>query len=60
VISDEEVLALFRHRRLMRRGIGWVDAALLASALVGSATLWTIDRPLAAVAAELKIAPNLP
>ncbi len=28
-----------RPRRLMRRGIGWIDAHLLASALVSSAAL---------------------
>jgi hypothetical protein len=38
-----------------RRGIGWIDAHLLASALVGHLKLWTADSPLATVATELGI-----
>ena len=52
----EEVLMLVRRRRLMRRGIGWVDAHLLASALLASATLWSLDGDLASVAADLDVA----
>ena len=33
VVPDAEVLALLERRRLFGRGIGWVDAHLLASAL---------------------------
>jgi predicted nucleic acid-binding protein len=51
--SDEEVIAFISARRLMGRGIGWVDAHLLASlALTPGATLWTSDRRLAAIAVE--------
>jgi hypothetical protein len=44
-----------RDRRLIRRGIGWIDAHLLASALVSSARLWSADRHLAAAAADLRV-----
>lgn len=53
MVSHEEVLDLVRRRRLMRRGIGWVDAHLLASALTSSAVLWSIDADLSAAAADL-------
>lgn len=53
VIAHEEVLEFVRRRKLARRGIGWVDAHLLASALASSAALWSSDAPLAAAAAEL-------
>ena len=56
VVSHDEVLAFVRRRPLARRGIGWVDAHLLASALTLPATLWTIDRGLSAVAVDLKVA----
>lgn len=58
VASHEEVLAFIERRRLMGRGIGYVDVHLLASvALDGAATLlWTRDRRLAAVAADLALA----
>ena len=55
VVPHEEVLELVRRRRLARRGIGWVDAHLLASALTSSAALWSVDADLSAVAADLGI-----
>jgi hypothetical protein len=45
------------RRRLHGLCIGWVDAHLLASALLSGAPLWTLDRRLAKVASTLKIAP---
>jgi predicted nucleic acid-binding protein len=47
---------LIEHRRLAGSGIGWVDAHLLASALLSGARLWTLDRPLARVAQRLGVA----
>ena len=55
LVRHEEVLEFVRRRRLMRRGIGWVDAHLLASALVSSAMLWSTDTDLSAVAADLNV-----
>ena len=55
VVRHEDVLDFVRRRRLMRRGIGWVDAHLLASALVASALLWSADVALARVAADLNV-----
>jgi predicted nucleic acid-binding protein len=54
-VPHDEVLELVRGRRLDRRGIGWVDAHLLASALTSSAELWAMDAALEAVAAELGV-----
>jgi predicted nucleic acid-binding protein len=54
--TDEETLTFIDRRRLMGRGIGYVDAHLLAAALLTkSARLWTRDRRLAAVALDLGI-----
>ena len=52
VASDQEVLLLIERERLMGRGIGYVDAHLLASARLSHCRLWTQDRRLAAVAQE--------
>ena len=55
--TDAEARAYIERRALMGRGIGYLDIHLLASvALAGSARLWTRDRRLAEVAAELKLA----
>jgi predicted nucleic acid-binding protein len=56
LVPHTEVVAFVRDRRLHGRGIGWIDAHLLASALVGRQMLWTVDPRLAAVAHELHIA----
>ena len=55
VASVDEVLALIERRSLMGRGIGWVDVQLLASALLATVPIWTLDRRLAAVAAEVGV-----
>jgi hypothetical protein len=56
VAEHAEVLALVERARLWDRGIGWVDAHLLASALLERIGLWTLDAPLARVARELGVA----
>ena len=61
VASNEEVLRLIDGQALFGRGIGYIDAHLLAAArLVPGARLWTSDRPLQRVAAELGLAASLP
>ena len=56
VASDAEVLLLIERDRLMGRGIGYVDAHLLASARLSHCRLWTQDRRMAAVAQEQGLA----
>ncbi len=55
VAGHAEVLHLIERKRLHGQGIGWVDAHLLASALLAQAWLWTSDRRLLRVAASLGI-----
>jgi predicted nucleic acid-binding protein len=56
VAQHAEVMTLIERAHLWGRGIGWVDAHLLASALLDQLRLWTLDRPLATVAVKLGIA----
>jgi predicted nucleic acid-binding protein len=59
--SDGEVLLLIEQEQLMGRGIGYVDAHLLASARLTRCCLWTEDRRLAALARHLAVAaPDCP
>ena len=51
--SDDEVLQLIDVRRLWGRGLGWIDAHLLASALLASCRFWTLDKSLARAATDL-------
>lgn len=55
LVPHDEVLAFVRMRQLSRRGIGWVDAHLLASALSSSAALWSVDVALSQAASELGV-----
>jgi hypothetical protein len=41
---------------VVRRGIGWVDAHLLASALASGATLWSVEGDLVSAAEDLGVA----
>ena len=54
--TDKEVLFFIDQHQLMGRGIGYIDAHLLASARLGNATLWTRDKRLHIVATELGLA----
>ena len=57
VATDAEALDFIERRALMGRGIGYIDVHLLAAvALAGEAQLWTWDKRLAAVAADLELA----
>ena len=55
VVSHDEVLTFLNAHRLTGRGLGWVDLHLLASAKLGRLPFWTLDKPLAAVAATLQL-----
>jgi predicted nucleic acid-binding protein len=55
LVPHSEVVAFVRERRLHGRGVGWIDAHLLASALVGRLKVWTVDPRLAALGKELGI-----
>ena len=54
-VPNSEVAAFVRDRGLQGKGIGWIDAHLIASALVGRFQLWTTDKRLSAVARELGV-----
>lgn len=56
VAEHHEVLAMIQQRQLMGKGIGYVDAHLLASTLLTPATrLWTRDRRLGDAATALGV-----
>lgn len=53
--SHDEVMHLVEKNKLSGKGLGWIDAHLLASALLDHAPLWTRDKNLAAAARKLGI-----
>ena len=57
-LPHADVTTMIRRCRLLQRGIGWVDAELLASAFEQRICLWSPHNSLAAVPAELGVALN--
>lgn len=55
-LTHSEVVEFVRARNLYGRGIGWIDANLLAAAVVDRLQLWTADSRLSALARELGVA----
>lgn len=56
VVSQLELLHFIESRHLAGRGVGFVDAHLLASAQLAGVPLWTSDGQLRRSAARLKLA----
>ncbi|MDP2751213.1 MAG: type II toxin-antitoxin system VapC family toxin [Rhodocyclaceae bacterium] len=54
--TENEVLHFIELRRLMGRGIGYIDAHLLAACTLHTAKIWTDDKRLMAVSAEVGLA----
>jgi predicted nucleic acid-binding protein len=55
VASDGEAMMMIEKRKLMGRGLGWVDVHLLASVVLSGTRIWSRDKHLAAAAAQLKV-----
>lgn len=55
VVEHDEVLRFIEARRLAGRGLGFIDAHLLASAVLTRAPLWTADKRLREAATDLGV-----
>lgn len=55
ILAEAEVHEHVEARELATRGIGWIDAHLVASAARARCGLWTLDRRLERVAAGLGV-----
>ena len=53
--DHDEVLLMIDGQKLMGKGLGWIDAHLLASARICGSMLWTTDRRVNAAAKLLGI-----
>jgi predicted nucleic acid-binding protein len=51
----DEVMALIERQRIAGKGLGWVDAHLLAAARLSDTPLWTLDRALRRAAEALGV-----
>ena len=55
LLEHEEVMRFLEARHSYGRGIGWVDAHLLASTLLTGCVIWTFDKPLRRAADALNV-----
>lgn len=53
VVDHEEALSFIEARKVMGKGLGYIDVHLLAAALLTGVSLWTLDKNLDKVAGEL-------
>jgi predicted nucleic acid-binding protein len=53
--DDDEILFFIERHKLMGRGLGLVDAHLLASTTIAAASIWTADNNLCVAARRLGI-----
>lgn len=57
IATDEQVLRFVEEHKLHGLGIGWIDAHLLASALITNCRFWTLDRRLERCALAARVKP---
>jgi len=55
LLSDEEVLIFVEKHKLFGKGIGWIDAHLLASAYLSQISILTYDKNLNLIAKILNL-----
>lgn len=52
--TNEEVTYLIEKNKLHGKGIGYIDAHILASAIISSVPLWTLDKRLDTISKSLR------
>ena len=55
ILDHSDIMEFIEYRKIMNKGIGYIDVHLLASALVSETPLWTFDKALKRVANQLSI-----
>jgi predicted nucleic acid-binding protein len=54
VVEHEELLSFIEARKIMGKGLGYVDVHLLAASLLTGVALWTLDKKLDRIAEGLQ------
>lgn len=55
ILDHYDIMEFIEYRKIMNKGIGYIDVHLLASALVSETPLWTLDKALKKVANQFSI-----
>jgi predicted nucleic acid-binding protein len=55
ILDHYDIMEFIEYRKIMNKGIGYVDVHLLASALVSETALWRFDKALRNISKQLSI-----
>ena len=55
VAEHDEVLHFISRNKFQGKGVGWIDAHLLASTFLAKSRIWTLDKSLLKIAQDLKV-----
>ena len=55
ILDHSDIMEFIENRKIMNKGIGYIDVHLLGSALVSETPLWTYDKALKKIAIQLSI-----
>jgi predicted nucleic acid-binding protein len=55
ILDHSDIMEFIENRKIMNKGIGYIDVHLLGSALVSDTPLWTFDKALRKVAIQFSI-----
>ena len=55
ILDHSDIMEFIENRKIMNKGIGYIDVHLLGSALVSETPLWTLDKALREIANQLSI-----
>ena len=55
IIDHSDIMGFIENRKIMNKGIGYIDVHLLGSALVSDTPLWTFDKALRKIAIQFSI-----
>jgi predicted nucleic acid-binding protein len=55
LLEHQDIMDFIEYRKIMNKGLGYVDVHLLGSALVSETPLWTLDKALKKIAKQLDI-----
>ena len=56
VLDHSDIMEFIENRKIMNKGIGYIDVHLLGSALVSDTPIWTFDKALSKMAFQLSVA----
>ena len=55
LLDHSDIMEFIENRKIMNKGIGYIDVHLLGSALVSDTPIWSFDKALSKIAFQLSV-----